>query len=382
MENFDILVAIKEKFSKFNTIPILTKVKAHSNIEGNERADKLAKEAMNSIADQTIQRDKYPIMEKTWKYLNINNKNITSYPSKTLKKLRQQETSESNNKSLGEKWNTPIYQINTKKTKQLTQNKRGKENPLDASNMNEIKFRIDTITQKLPTNDMLLRYKKISDDTCQICKKYTETNEHIWTCEKTKDALEEILDNTKILLEQRIEKKLINKKTLEILIAMKEDKELLRRKFSRGIIIDKEIELLKNCHTRDNNTNVYQDIMEVIDAWLTAFYKAIWKPRCIDTFNTSKDEEKKRKKIENRITKWKAVKEQRKALKNRESRKRKITQDENATQNNQVNKRKKTTIERDSDTPPRNTNTTQENQGAKWGRKSKRKRLSREEESP
>jgi ribonuclease HI len=58
MNNLDILLGINEEITNRDIKPILTKVAAHTNIPGNERADFLAKEAIQNLNDQLIVEEK------------------------------------------------------------------------------------------------------------------------------------------------------------------------------------------------------------------------------------------------------------------------------------------------------------------------------------
>lgn len=239
--------------------------------------------------------------------------------------------------------------------------------------MKEMKFRIETITKKLPTLDNLRVWKKISDDTCPRCRRAIETNDHIWTCESTKSKLPDIFQEMESMLKRKINKKQTSEKTLSYLNLMKSDRHILHRNYTKGIITESEITQMQNSINKDCNNNEHRiktDMTETIDTWLTAFYNQIWKPRCILVFENSKEEQRKKERIEKRI-------KRNRSQKNEKRKKTRQQIKEIKAKNMKQNKRKRTDeldeLDETTELEINNNITSHKNQNIKWGRKPKKK---------
>ena len=152
--------------------PTIRWVKAHANIPLNELADKKAKA---TASDDNIPEETPPAVNHV-RLIHHEGKLIESYPTKVIKKLKQNQISKESHERIKRVWDDQNRDIDTVTTIKLTGNGMVKLNALDATNTNEKAFRIKTINRLLPTLDKVKNYYGlITDSTCRRCKKEEET---------------------------------------------------------------------------------------------------------------------------------------------------------------------------------------------------------------
>jgi hypothetical protein len=211
--------------------------------------------------------------------LYIQNKPCYSYAAKKLEEIRQSKLSKKCDDRLKKIWQKDLINetIDYKQTKLLTKNTKGKKNFLDASNINQLKFRSELIHKTLPTMDRMVEQKKATSDICFMCKTEIEDYDHIWECQYNRNQIPLTVEHLKELLGKELNKCEQTQKMVNYI----ENDNFIKSKMAKGIITDKETKILE-----DQNITNQKIVMEILDKWLIALYKTIWKPRNIETYKT------------------------------------------------------------------------------------------------
>lgn len=173
MNNHATLSSIKYEFDQFEIKPIFTKVKAHDNIYGNERADFEAKKA-TEIGTPTLPYFNPAVSNTSANtFLHEAGNLVEIYPAHFIKLKDREETRIKLQDKLLEYYNKifPNRQpmIDWTITKQIASCKSHQQNFLDSRNTFEHKFRINMITKQLPLNKRLFDQKITTTDKCVNC---------------------------------------------------------------------------------------------------------------------------------------------------------------------------------------------------------------------
>uniref|UniRef100_U9SG20 ribonuclease H n=1 Tax=Rhizophagus irregularis (strain DAOM 181602 / DAOM 197198 / MUCL 43194) TaxID=747089 RepID=U9SG20_RHIID len=190
--------AIQQIIAELNLQVQFTKVKAHSGVDYNDRADKLAKDGcdfnrMILISPKGVKAQKG--------YIMFNNDTIIDHNiRKTLKKpinFRYIERQISLKPLHALKSFTTNHIINWEFS-QLWINHNPFQKATSESYSKHVGWRIKCSNYALPTLDALNQnYPDILNgyDTCFLCSSAVESNEHFWTCPKSIDILKSIFKN-------------------------------------------------------------------------------------------------------------------------------------------------------------------------------------------
>ena len=283
-ENHAILLSIREYILKFQKHPEFVWIKSHNQNELNEYVDQIAKEAAQ---DDNIKPNTFPITfnMKFYYYQNQLNEN---YPTKLMKKIRQNLNSIESHQRIQRVWNDQDQDINTELSIKISGTGMCKLNAFDATNTREKSFRIKLLNRILPTLDIVKRvYNLTDDDKCKRCKKDTETLEHLFECECTIAMLqslkEEFLHNLETRLKETTDYSILrresnqpNTRVLYSLLPI-DHPDFLKSCISKGIVHQKFYEDAKNNSPIKQNFKLW--FIYTVDAWLSTFYKIIWKNR-------------------------------------------------------------------------------------------------------
>jgi hypothetical protein len=194
--------AIQQIISSLQLNVVLTKVKAHSNDEFNDRADILAKEGQ--LSDNII-----PLNHRLTN-LNMNILWDKSLPidcniRKSVGKIIDYQTFE---RHLGHKSMELIKTAHLNKEidwfwTRLWMKYNPFERPTSLKLTNNFSWKIKNATYNLPTLNILQRNFPniiLNDTNCLLCNSFTETNDHIWTCSVSIKILYDIFSKHQVIL--------------------------------------------------------------------------------------------------------------------------------------------------------------------------------------
>jgi hypothetical protein len=132
--------------------------------------------------------------------------------------------------------------------------------------------------------DKLKQWGIVREDTCPRCKQQPETYNHVWQCQKTKDKIEEIINETKEIMASRHKESIdwnkLSEPDTEELIAKLDITgiEFLDNPNAKGIITKGTVQKLRSSKKITQQYNEWT--LYALDCWLSAFYKMIWTERC------------------------------------------------------------------------------------------------------
>lgn len=112
---------------------------------------------------------------------------------------------------------------------------------MDASNINELKFRTEIIHKGLPTMDKMVEWKKSHTDICIMCK---EDFDHIWECQQNKKQLPNSVKLLKELLGDQTKKCTETKKMIDFI----SKDEFITTKMAKG---NKELQNLSHLNIKN-----------------------------------------------------------------------------------------------------------------------------------
>jgi ribonuclease HI len=294
LKYYPIIQAIVDRMDFFTTRPNFTHVRLDTDIHThNDTVDKAAKDAaLNATLISNIRLDKITDSSKEFTFLYSGTQHIDLYPSTYIKNNSQIIAKNQTQESLDKKYPTTI--INHSATAKITQKFLATKTKLDGSHSKESGFRLKLINKLLYTLDKLKLIGYVQDDTCRRCGTTTETFDHIFECEKTKDIMPQLLHTLTIKAKEIAElghsyKKLIKDNNLDpdipwthiIQIMGFHQPDFLNSPLARGIItqtlIDKTDSELKLYKQPQSIKALWR--ATISSAWLNLLQEHIWIPR-------------------------------------------------------------------------------------------------------
>ena len=290
------------QYRKINKKITLQHVKGHTGDLLQERSDVEAKKGANSDRQPEPFR---ATLEPTIKYTTfINGKIAGVYIRDILKNKFKKSRASVFNEIIKRKWQEEAEAINevvnTKLVKELTNHGIQQKNYLDTSSYREESFRAKTITKRIP--DRVTRSSwgpqfQEEGKTCPRCKRADETQNHIWTCSKSKKSFDDLI----CLAVQTMNKKrdthkdykklkgqLLPKSPRGLLwmLGIENNSDFLDTLTAQGIITNQVQERFNSGmpHILPNKTTKTDWLKWAMDGWLTACFELIWKPRNDKTF--------------------------------------------------------------------------------------------------
>jgi hypothetical protein len=307
MKDYPIMEKIKREMKRFETRPILHKIKSHSgeNIK-HEEADELAKQARSELRIQNedisiyktgpdLQRDLHIFLSDSTEPHRLD-----SYPRGYISDTSQALLKASNTKRLERRW-VPEFPLpdytGTSATLTLALDR---DDHLDCSNYQVQSFRIGSINKNLQTLDKLQTYKfwNRSASHCVMCDEREENQSHIFECQYVKDNIDDLITNTTEFARHELRKRCSKKNVpyydeLEkALLAVKDTffqdskENFLASAEARGLISQ---EIKENAAKRIETITLKIKLptkgwlLSLISAaWTRSLYELYWKPRtCI-----------------------------------------------------------------------------------------------------
>ena len=219
------------------------------------------------------------------RFFYYNNELQETYPTKIVKKIRQNIYSIESHERIHRVWNDHGKEIDTELSIKLSGTGMCKINAYDTTSTNEKAFRMKLINRILPTLDLVKRlYKMIENDTCKRCNKFQETLEHLFTCKKTVESIPTLENEFHQLLTTRINestdykhlRSLKNQPKLEELssIISIKNPDFLNSVISKGIISKTFYESTQS--QSPIKKHFKQWFLYTIDCWLSIVYRFIW----------------------------------------------------------------------------------------------------------
>ena len=286
IKNWTIWTKIKETIQSKNLKVKLTKVKAHNGDFFNEKADQLAKEALNSTTLEMSFNEAGPITAPpTWNNITID------MPVRDFIK-------EINKKAINKKWTE--QNRNIKMFSQEIQNEEifeweaiwNKQNKnkhfTTPQNSQRKAFWIKLAQDELPTLDNLARRNPktyASLQKCPLCFIEEETVDHLYTCLALRRELMETWCKTEEIFlkdkETSMQNQELNKKR-QIIEEIKNKARNSPQNFHKltiGMFEKEDIEKSKVL-TGWSRNKCCKLVMEICDILREQFFKTIWKKRC------------------------------------------------------------------------------------------------------
>jgi hypothetical protein len=220
-------------------------------------------------------------------YLYENNERTDEAPSINIKNKFQKMMQQKIDISLKKKWTN----INVQATKSIIIKSGNRNNRLDNPDIQEHKFKAETITKSIKTMEMFKSYQNniINTDQCQRCLNETEDYDHIFRCPKSSERLQECKHKAIELMKHRKttsihynkikeETNSISEEQLLNIIGINENSFLELNPTSRGIITN---ELIRTFNLKTPKEMNHKDIWLklTVDAWISGFYDKTMKDR-------------------------------------------------------------------------------------------------------
>ena len=214
---------------------------------------------------------------------------IQQYPAKTIQNEYQEQIQQESNKYLLKKHTNTNIDINTsiKLTNHLPHS-----NFLDTRFIHEMKFRTKLLNKSLTTKTLLKKQKITPTEECPFCNE-TETIEHIWECQNTKDQTQTIYEKfTENLQNRHLDTKYqINPNTRtfkQIINILKLQRNQLNTHLPHtdGVVTHTITNNLKHIY-KDKTTKISRTdiLLTILDCWYNALYITIWIPRNQKIYN-------------------------------------------------------------------------------------------------
>jgi ribonuclease HI len=298
---------------QFRIPPKFEWVKAHTNnhtIDSyyNNLADKHANLSREAKTSNRLPLLPFEIANSNPEtYLHENNQIIQMYPAARLKfrfrSTQRNQLIESLDKHNDEytRTNSNLSKINIKQTLNICTTRKQKQAYLNASDIRELKFRINLLIRKTPTKDIMFKQKApdIIDDLCPRCNIKTETIEHLLSCKTTTNEYTKLIKHTKEITNNQYQKhpqKLQIQENISQIFKKLQFNKFHFKSFTNsslafGRITNEHTNLLSYCNSLEPKINYLQTIL---DAWLTTFYKLIWVERCHILYDIPPQRTKKR----------------------------------------------------------------------------------------
>jgi hypothetical protein len=208
---------------------------------------------------------------------------IHKYPGTHMKAHSKKHIEQEIDAKLANLWNQEDI---TEQSFRLLKYGRGSARNVSAINHLEQSFRIKAGFRKLSTLKEARKYssKVIPDITCPRCKEEEEESyDHVWLCPDTQERKIEMIESTRIYMEERAEtliKDATNRDThiVRIIEYMNEIYEQFTKTETAKGIITKGFRAQFQQYTQIQ-TEINDWIFLFIDSWLSAFYHIIWKKR-------------------------------------------------------------------------------------------------------
>jgi len=281
---------IKYYLTLFNTRPTIVKVPAHTSDPkyiNNQLADRLAKQALFNYSSKPTPLTLPPIVANNIEFNNIyhNGNLVEVYPSKFIKNLFRKKEKEKNNESLVRNIKKTFFYnqeiaIEIEIIKKIICSAAPR---MDPSRVKDLKFRMQTINNRLATGKLLHSYNSKLSNKCPYCNK-VEDIPHLWSCQNTINLYPQLILETKLIMIKRFPKI-----SLDILnLLQMENPEFLNLHLSCGIITTEDLDMLKTIvkdNDRHQNIEIKDIFIKSLDCFLSAFFNLIWKPRCEVYYN-------------------------------------------------------------------------------------------------
>jgi ribonuclease HI/exonuclease III len=291
LQNHATLTSIKYEMSQFITKPEITWVPAHVGIIGNERADKIAKEA------RLLETSTHPYLAPT----------ISNLPQNTFLHLAGtlqekyaatyvKEFNFRNNKNKTDAVLKKAYQsffpkclddVNWTMTKVQASCRSKKKNFLDASHYTEQKFRINLLADQLPLKAKLHKQGIVSSPICPRCNNSNETQHHLLVCPNTVKIKAEIINGTYDLFKKMLPVELHYKgvdweRELIPRDAFLNEEEIQYQPWYFGFITETDQYFMKEQlykSQRIPHKMAKLLLSNLVEAWLSTLYQLVWLPR-------------------------------------------------------------------------------------------------------
>jgi ribonuclease HI len=257
------------------------KVKAHTGLKWNERADTLAKEMKNECIE--IQHN-----DTLKRSLFFNGYNTNDYAGYWIKKQNRIDMEAHAETRLQQTW-PDVAGIDMNATFRIMSSGRNRINAFDSSTNFEHAFRIKLLYQKLPVLKTTVEFTN-TDNTnpyCRRCKEEIEDIQHLFNCTHTIKEDHNLYNKTINILYKRInpphKKDWVVKETIAQLVSNWDKlvlnwNEFIQSPYSKGIIT-KDVIFNYAAHNNLTYSQARESLICIADAWLSSFYKIIYSQR-------------------------------------------------------------------------------------------------------
>ena len=306
IEDYPIIEKIKHEMNRFETRPILHKVKSHSGHTIHDEVDALSKQARAEYTLPYTDITPYKIGTSLDRDLHLyiseeqNPHRLDSYPRSFLSRRLQNDLKVSNIKRLERRWvpgfQLPDYQSTTTALTLALD----RDDHLDCSNYQVHSFRIGCINKNLQTLDKLQTYSfwNRNESKCVMCDDKEEEQDHIFECKHVKDNINDLKSSSANFARQEIQKRCAKKNApynnsleialQEILNTFFQDSpdNFLASPEARGLLTPNSNErAAKSIETITLKIKLPSKnwLLSLVSAsWTRALYELYWKPRtCI-----------------------------------------------------------------------------------------------------
>ena len=259
-DSYDLILSLRETIKKHNITVIPHKIKAHSTTwSPNHIADKEAK-----IARETLEL--YTTFQSYYQILHHKKKQFTTDPTKYIKKTTNYIHKSNVNQHLSKIWPDILPDPTLQTIKQGTL-----EQPLQTTHTKEKKFRIQTLTNMLPTLTETHKYagNEQQSNQCPRCKSEPETPDHIWKCNETTKIIPTLLKEASTYLANKYHYD--TESSTQAINNLDITETTINAPHLKGIITTSFVNSKKPIKL--------ETIIHTIDAWMHSFYQNIWTAR-------------------------------------------------------------------------------------------------------